>query len=358
MARIVNERDFYPIVCSRADAATPHWKCENGDATRLGAYLEVFEQPPEPSEVLAWIDSEGLECFDAAAERLRYVYVTVDGPMWPQASVEAAVDAYRTEIARSRGHSTSTARGDALGYLGPGFLAESRDGLGVLEWSVSVVGGVVRGLAQNHSERLWARNVAVTVTDADGTEGMWQFPLAVQPGELMPFEIEDWTGSDVPSEIRFDVSADLSPTIDLSRSLMFRWGWVETTREEFLAYFPHEATVGVIPEGTFEFLELIIERAAPTAQPRLAEAARQQTISNLVAYSAAFDSTGAVSDVFELIPMALVSDPHGWVEVRTIPAELPDGRVSTSATFTAVGGIPMIWVGGSAADAEHSSESQ
>ena len=94
--------------------------------------------------------------------------------------MQAAVEAYRNRAERWR----SGFPGRSLGYLGYRLVVESpQDGFVVLGWSVSVIDGVVRGLAQNHSERLWARNVTATATDPGGAEGMWRFPLAVQPGE-------------------------------------------------------------------------------------------------------------------------------------------------------------------------------
>ena len=327
-----------------------------GDASELRAYLGGFEQPPESSEVVAWVESQGLDCFDAAAERRRYVYVTVDGPMFPKASVEAAAEAYREAVARYSGRP-----GISLGFLnlGPPYSVESPQGaMVVLHWSVSVIDGVVRGLAQNHSEQLWARNLAVTAIDPDGGEGMGRFPLVVQPGEAAPFEIEGWTGSDDPAEISFDVSADLSPRIDLSRSLKLNSHRWHLTEEEYLDLFPAELAAGEIPDGAFDFLEVVIERKAPISHPRLAEAAWEQTIENLAVYAATFDvETATVLDVFELAPMVQVRSSRllfEWVEVDSIPAERPDGRLTEAAT---VGWIPknyngpLIWAGGAAQSA-------
>ena len=354
MGRVIEEREFYPIVCSEAEASVPRWKCWDGDFSVLRTYLEGFEQPPEYEEVLAWIKAKELDCFDAAAERRRYVYVAADGPLWPVASVEAAVETYQSAVARWGGGAWSS-RGDALGYEGWEYLLESPvDELIVRLESVSVIDGVVRGLAQNHSERLWARNVAVIATDPDGAEGVWRFPLTVQPGEMMPFEIEGWNGSQLPSEISFEVSADLSPRIDLTRSLLLTEFKRFVSREEMLAAFPQEMIAGEIPDGYFDFVEVHIEREASTAHPRLAEAAVKQTIENLVVYGATFNAGAVVVlDVFELTPVAKVYSPDSevqWVEVSGLPAELPSGSLTGEAivgTILKENNPPHIWAGGS-----------
>lgn len=355
MELILRKREFYPIVCSEEEAATPRWSCSTDDLPELEAFLRGFEEPPEPSVVLAWIDSQGLYCEDAAAERLRYVYVGVDGPMWPQASVEAAVEAYWAEHERWNGAWHLVER---LGSWWSPELREPGDELLVVARStVSVIDGAVRGLAQNYSERLWARDVVVTATDPHGARGQWHFALAVQPGESFPFEIEAWTGSDDPADISFEVSADLSPKIDLTRALIFDLeGRTNYTAEGFL-FQPAEMTHGEIPEGDVDLWEVSIRRHPPWSHPRLAKDALEQTIENLIAYGVNGTEDGVVTDVFELTPMNLVLPQHEWVEVRTIGTVLPDGRGSDGARFTAIAGYePSIWVGGAIQHTEQPSE--
>ena len=345
MERIVEARERHPIVCSDAEAAVPHWKCWSG-LSELRAYLDGFEEPPASSEVMAWVESEGLGCIDAAAERRRYVYVTRNGPMLPEASVEAAVGAYRRLVER-----VSYIPGEPLGTLGePYYWVEPpRDEVVVRESSWSVIDGVVRGLAHNQSERLWARNVAITAIDPAGVEAVGRLGLVVQPGEVMPFEIEGWTGSQSPSEISFEVSADLSPTIDLSRSLLFDRRLWQVTKEIYLQEFPEEMLAGAIPDdGYFDFLEVVIRRAAPKSHQRLGEAALEHKIENLVVYKATFDGP-AVIEVFELTPMArgLLGPPFEWIEVAGIPAELPDGGLLSEITVELIpsNSAPWIWAG-------------
>ena len=360
MEDIVEEREFFPIVCSEEDAATPHWVCLGGTWSPDGlsaveAYLEGFEVPPDSSEVLAWAESEGLNCFDLAAERQRYVYVTVDGPMFPpQASVEAAVEAYK-EKRSSLG--AWAARDTALGHLGGHYgFTSPEEMLVVLPDRVSVVDGVVRGLAQNRSERNWARNVTVTATGAAGREGVWRYALAVQPGEVMPFEIEGLTDTEGLSEISFEISADLSPTIDLSRSLDLNWynHW-DSNKETFLERFPEEIVAGGLPDGSFSFRTVRIRRQAPTAHPRLAEAALEQTIENLTVYAATYNLNGTIDDVMELTPILPVDL---WEEIRTIPTARPDFTPITGATVVVIidNSFPEIWAGGALPNTQSTSE--
>lgn len=335
MERVVEMRERQVIVCSDAETAIPRWECVGGGLAELQAYVDGFEAPPGPSEVVAWVQSEGLDCRDAAAERRRYVYVTAQGPLLPAVSVEAAVGAYRAEVVRLGGD-TLRPHGPSLGYLGREYFVEApQDALAVLAETVTVVDGAVRGLVLNQSERLWARDVVVTATDAAGRTGVGRFALAVQPGEPAPFEIEGWTGSDAVSEIGFDVSAGLSPRVDLTRSLLLApTGW-NLPEDELKALFPELVVDGELPDD-LALRQVDIERAAPTGHPRLAEAALEQTIEGLVVYAAAIDAdTGAVLDVFNLASMAYVgsrSSSSGWVEVSRIPVELPGashaGRVS------------------------------
>ena len=354
MQRVRAYREREAVVCGRA--ALPRWECPGGNYLVLRAYLEEFAIEPAPSEVLAWVKSQGFDCLDATTLGRRYVIVTGGGPWNPKASVEEAVEAYRRAIELWGSHPSDFSRGgEPLGYWGDGFPVESpQDGLVVLSSSVSVIDGVVRGLAQNHSERLWARNVAVTATDPAGVEHVWRFPLAVQPGEPVPFEIEGWTGSHSPSEVPLAVSAELSPRIDLTRSLYLTWFRYYRSVEDYFDRYPEEMTGSEKPDGAYSFVEVLINRRAPTAQARLAQAAREQTIENLAVYAAILNG-GVVSDVFKLIPMVEVYTEEAeteWIEVPGIGVELPGiGPIGGATVGTLLNDYhrPFIWAGGTGA---------
>ena len=354
LQRIEEDRHFRVVVCSDTEAATPRWRCLSGDIAVLREYLLQFAQPPESSEVLAWVEARGLECQDAAALRRRYVYVTFDGPLWPEASVEAAAEAGRRLIADRSDASSDFARDAPLGFWGWNPPVESpADQLVVLAETVSVTGGAVRGLAQNRSERLWARGATVTATDSAGRKHMWRFPLTVQPGEVMPFEFEGWAGPQSPSEIGFEATADLSPTIDLTRSLELYWKRTWGDKRLFSTLFGPKAAAAEPPDSDFPYIAVDISRAAPVAHPRLAEAALTQTIDNLRVYGAV-ECGGVVTDVFELSPGLNVSPtlyPVEWVEVSSIPppttASLEDVWGAGYVTVAVIGET-MVWAGGAA----------
>ena len=352
MQRVEEDRDFRVVVCSEAEAATPRWRCLSGDVAVLREHLGQFAPPPEPSEVLAWIEDRGLECYDAAALGRRYVYVTFDGPLWPEASVEAAAEAARRLIEDRSDVPSDFAPDVPLGSWGWNPPVQSpADELVVLADTVSVAGGAVRGLAQNLSERLWARNATVTATDSAGRDHMWRFALTVQPGEVMPFEFEDWAGPQDPFEIGFEATADLSTTIDLTRSLELKWGRTWGDRELFSTLFGPEYAAAEPPDSAFDYYEVYIRREAPLAHPRLAEAALTQTIDNLRVYGA-FEDAGIIYDVFEVSPGINKSStgyPVEWVEASSIPPPAPAGLEDVwlaEYVIVALRGPRMVWAGG------------
>ena len=185
------------------------------------------------------------------------------------------------------------------------------DQVHVLQDSVSVRDGVVRGLVANTSRTLFARDVTVTARpavpqsetgDGGGASGRW--PLTVQPAEMAPFEIDGWAGSGDPSDIVFEVAASWSPDPDLSRSLSFgqdnrHWSGAETFRYEAPDYV-YEAEKHKIPDhGQLGFHILNVGILASTSHPSLAEATMSQTIPDLGVHIAFFNEDGTVYDVVE-----------------------------------------------------------
>ena len=346
--RVTEERELSHIVCSEADAETPHWECVQSGMPALRAYFEGFEERPEPSEVMAWVEANGLHCWNASALGRRYVYMTATGPLWPQASVDEAVESFVERY--GSGPRPRAWAGDELGYMGPRSSGSGVDDLVVLADTVTVTDGVVRGLAHNLSWKLWARDVVVSAIDSSGTEHVWRFGLVVQPGEVFPFEIEGWTGSEAGSEIAFEVSADLSPRIDLSRSLhLVESVWYD--KEQFLLGFPEEIideAFDEIPDEDFVVTTVQIYLQQSTGHPRLAEAVFEQTVENLTVYAARLDDFGVV-DVFELTPRV---DPGqypaapDWAEVTSIPTDTPYGFIASEVAVAVTGyGDAIVWAG-------------
>ena len=100
-------------------------------------------------------------------------------------------------------------------------IALSVDRVEVDSSTITVRDCVARGLVHNKSDKLFARNVVVTLLSSDGNESVeWHWPLTMQPGEKAPFELEiSW-----PSEgTVFEVAADLSDEPDISRSFLLNY---------------------------------------------------------------------------------------------------------------------------------------
>ena len=126
--------------------------------------------------------------------------------------------------------------------------------------------------------------------------------------------------------------------------------------------FPEEIVAGGLPNGSFSFRTVRIRRQAPTAHPRLAEAALEQTIENLTVYAATYktgtidDKNGTIDDVMELTPIHPVDL---WEEIRTIPTARPDFTPITGATVVVIiddNTRPMIWAGGALPNTQSTSE--
>lgn len=226
-------------------------------------------------EVLMVRSASGVDC-DVSGGR-RYIYVGNGWSTSPAHPTVAEALAHRDRIeapwvdARKR-----RPDGKLLGYHGMfkrEFPLEPRDEVVVLADTVSVSGGVVRGLVHNLSESLYARNVVVSAGDSS-----WRWPLTVQPGERAPFEIEGWQGSNDPTEIALSVTADTSTVFDLSRAFKIGENRPEPQR------------------GSYVSMSALLTE--PTSPPGLAEAIQQLTIEDPRAFIALVDlDDGTVMEV-------------------------------------------------------------
>ena len=86
---------------------------------------------------------------------------------------------------------------------------------------------VVRGLVRNTSDTLYARDLEVLAVSEDSfgrwATGTWKWPLTVLPGEEVPFEIPNWSGSPNAREVYYQVSAKLADSRDLTRSFAIEY---------------------------------------------------------------------------------------------------------------------------------------
>ena len=134
--------------------------------------------------------------------------------------------------------------------------------------SVLVRDGVVRGLVQNMSERLFARDVVVSAGGAQ-----WLFPLTVQPTEVVPFVIEGYEGPSDPDLIDFGVTAQFVSDPDPRRSFYIsgRPGDVYGTWDELQNRAPNYAgdrpPEGRLDDPELSFYVTDIVLWAPTSHP-------------------------------------------------------------------------------------------
>ncbi|MCY4163824.1 MAG: hypothetical protein OXE93_06370 [bacterium] len=178
------------------------------------------------------------------------------------------------------------------GYYGNGraydvgrqFPPEPNDNVVIEEQGTTIAGGVLRGLVHNQSQTLFARNVEVTAISVDENEntvsGSWSWPLTMQPGEFAPFEIEDWMGSADASQISFDIAANLSPYLDITRSFTMDngdytyWNTTDISVGLMEELYPEDLVDGKVPdywETGYErdTLDFHAKLTLPTSHPSL-----------------------------------------------------------------------------------------
>ena len=178
-----------------------------------------------------------------------------------------------------------------------------KDEVAVRRDSVLVRGGVVRGLVQNMSDRLFARGVTVSVG-----EWRWVFPLTVQPTEVVPFVIEGFEGPSDPALISFEVAVEFVPEPDPRRSFEIsglpgpwgdEWGQVQHDLPGFLGETPPE---GTSDEDWVNYYETGVELYVPTSHPSIAGDVRSLMIDDLRVYLTKMDADDRVIDVREMVP--------------------------------------------------------
>ncbi len=235
---------------------------------------------------------------------------------------------------------------NTLGFEGRDLPVDSPvDDVVVVPESVTVINATVRGLVQNRSWNLWARDVTVTAGDQQ-----WRFPLTVQPGELAPFEIEDWTGTTDPAAVDLVVTASLTPTVDISRAIHFgytpqnRWPFWFTWEEYLENNYGPEWAVPEPPAGEFRFPRFSMELTPPDSHPDLEDQILNQTIADLRVYVALYNLIDLpnmgleVLDVIELTAWDLDLNP-----VKQIPN--PSGQTYIDVGLHAYEPL-LIWAGG------------
>lgn len=297
-------------------------------------------------EILKFKTSRGVSCEEPGG--LRYVTVTKNGPGPPGVSPQDAAKRLKDRAENSPFYGQVVGPpGTLLGSYGFfHHVPEPENAVKVMADKVTVIDGTIRGLVQNLSDTLWARDVTVAAGDKK-----WVWPLTVQPGEVAPFEIEGWTGTTDPAAIDLQVTATLSATVDVSRALMFIAGydWQGTWDQYIASQFPDFA-VPEPPAGEFSYTQAMVGPEAPTSHPSLADQALNQTINDLRAYVAFIDwSTHKVIEVREAttydekVIVTIHGSEHTNYEVTQIDFTNDSNFL---LGFKIQWGWPYIWVGG------------
>ena len=194
------------------------------------------------------------------------------------------------------------------------------DEVRLLEGSLDVSEGVLRGFMRNWSRTLWA--YGATVTSGDKT---WQWPLSMQPGEIAPFEIDGWDGPSDPSRIEVTVTAEMSPRADLSRSFLVEYSrtwWGNTTGHPdswppitFHGVYPQHVIDTLPSEGDEPFHFVYVTYEPPPSHPSF-PAAVSHAMGEPLGYRIEIDDLRVYFAYVE-VPYRKLSDEPGDVERET-----------------------------------------
>ena len=296
-------------------------------------------------EISKFKTSRGVSCEKPGG--LRYVVVTKNGPGPPGVSPQDAAQRLKARAENSPHYGEVTGPpGNLLGYYGLYYhVYEPVDEVRIIAESVTVADNTIRGLVQNLSDTLWARDMTVAADDKK-----WVWPLTVQPGEIAPFEIEEWTGTTDPAAIDLQVTATLSTTIDISRALQFT-----NIQDDFIGTWEQYLTLNIYPafavpeppNGEFNYIEAFMDIQAPTSHPSLANQTLNQTITGLTAYVAFIQDLNSkqVTDIMLASTYYFKIGPGTTLTLEPI-SQLPnsDGYYDFLIGFHNKG-YPHIWVG-------------
>ena len=334
--------------------------CDDSEAlvAVTGRRLGPGDAPTEREwdKVLKFRSSREVSCEKPGGRR--YVQVTKNGPGPPGTSPQDATEQLRIAREDSPLYEEMMTRppGTVLGYYGFYYhVDESADEVRVMAKTVTVIDGTIRGLIQNLSENMWARDVTVA---AGGKK--WTWPLTVQPGEVAPFEIEGWTGTTDPAAIDLQVTATLSTTVDISRALILigENDW-QGTWDQYIASLRPAFAVPEPPEGEFYYTHALWQAKAPASHPSLATQVMTQTIDDLRAYVAFLElgPPGGPSTTDRVLNVAQVATYEGIKIVTPHGSEYSHRRVlqmdilNNPTQYFVMGYkgeccIPLTWVGG------------
>ena len=322
--------------------------CDDADA-----FLVLFARRLEPGEQISEDERDEItrdriidevSCDEPGGRR--YVYMGDHGPGGVFRTVQGAIDDHNERykyVAQDRITIPPDRVLGSLGALNNGFMTwkyplEDIDEIKVDEGSVSVRDNVIRGLVRNFSKVLFGREVTVTANPMVGKETVnnsalpasGRFPLTVQPGERVPFEIRNWAGSSNPNDFTLTVTAKMSTNIDLTRAIAFgRSGphtGLEVTGETLKEHYPdfvYQHEKHKIPaDGRIDIQTVEGGLMEPTSHPSLKGKTLDHTIEDLRVYLATFNYDGTVHDITEpplYVSPWFVSHPHDYPQIVSIP---------------------------------------
>lgn len=299
----------------------------------------------------------------------RYVYVNEYGPTPARPTAAEAKALHDASLVGYENYENSikmSPPGLLLGYYGNfkrQFPLVERDEIVVLQDSITIRGGVVRGLVHNLSETQYAREVTVTArasqpgggTGAEGGfEGIWRWPLTLQPGERAPFEIDGWTGPSNPNAISLQVAATTSNQPDYKRA--FGIGYMEfnpADDNEWQRVVPSYARGDEpVPDGVFSFVEVDGLLMLPDSHPEAVEEMKGIVIEDPRVFFVLLDNDERVLDVLERV--AYSSFDTGDMRIGRLPAWYDDpyhgDRIPVTwmraSILTVHAGGWQVWMGG------------
>ena len=234
----------------------------------------------------------------------------------------------------------------------------------VVEWSsLLVTDGSIRGLIKNSSSSHIARDVSVELKSVNGefAEDVWHWPLSIQPGERVPFELIVGNTVSAIEDLEFYIEAEFSNFVDLTRAFIFYpylYGRIYDSKYEntyvlgqydgvrrgsyldqyalweapSYRYLKHDfvnSYEGAVVEDEltdaelYSFVDFYVRLVVPHSHPDLENAIRNQHIHKLRAFAAILNDDRKVVSVKELVPFTPVYAPANVDSLFTTVSSIP-----------------------------------
>lgn len=286
--------------------------CNIRDVPLAARFLLHLDREPTGRQVL-WLQSlvDQADCGDADEIGDGRWLLIEDGPFPEVVGVYRSYDGARSVIVGEEPDDQLRLGRVVLGFFsyvdqvpletGIRFGADDSvaDEVRVLQETVSVSDGVLRGLVRNWSRTRWAYAMTVHVGDQE-----YRWPLSIQPGELAPFEIEISDGPDETVDLEITIEAEMSNDADWSRA----WGAWPTWEYYILDHpgwlHPPQEALTALPPNKTSFRHLGAVRQTPVSHPSLHGELADGVGFDLLALAAHLDADGGVADVESIVPFS------------------------------------------------------